>query len=273
MFKIGEFSKLSLAPVKTLRYYDEIGLLRPAFIDEFTSYRYYTIEQLPRLNRILALKDLGFSLEQVARLLDEGMSPAQMREILLMKRSEQEQRIREEQERLARVEWRLRQIEEEGVMATHEMIVKQVEPQLVAGVRGVVPTYPDIGRHFGEVYAYLAARNVSGGVCAAIYYDGEYRERDVDCEGIVFLDRPLPSTERVNVYELPGRLMACTVHHGGYSGLSGAYRELMDWIASSGYRIAGPERELYLRGPRVSGDQNDPDCITEIQFPVERIAG
>ncbi len=79
MFKIGEFSKLSQVTVKTLRYYDEIGLLKPAEVDRFTSYRYYSVDQLPRLNRILALKDLGLSLDQVAHLLDGNLPPGHFR--------------------------------------------------------------------------------------------------------------------------------------------------------------------------------------------------
>ncbi len=95
MFKIGEFSKISRVPVKTLRYYDEIGLLRPARTDDFTGYRYYAIEQLARLNRILALKDLGFALEQIARLLDGNLSPDHMRELLAMRQAELRERVRQ----------------------------------------------------------------------------------------------------------------------------------------------------------------------------------
>ena len=88
MIRIGLFSKLSQVPVKTLRYYDNIGLLEPAEIDRFTSYRYYSITQLPRLNRILALKDLGLSLDQIARLLAEEVPVEQLRGMLRLKEVE-----------------------------------------------------------------------------------------------------------------------------------------------------------------------------------------
>jgi len=114
MIKIGDFSRISRVPVKTLRYYDEVGLLKPVEVDRFTGYRYYSLDQLSRLNRILALKDLGFSLEQIAQLLDENLPAAQIRGMLRMKQAELQDRVREEQERLARVEARLRQIEQEG---------------------------------------------------------------------------------------------------------------------------------------------------------------
>ena len=76
MIKIGDFSRLSQVPISTLRYYDEVGLLRPATVDETSGYRFYTLEQLPLLNRILALKWLGLSLDQIAQLLLDGGQPA-----------------------------------------------------------------------------------------------------------------------------------------------------------------------------------------------------
>ena len=111
LLKIGDFSKISQVSVKTLRYYDEVGLLRPVEVDPFTGYRYYSAGQLPRLHRVLALKDLGFSLEQISRLLDDELSPAQIRGVLRMKQAELQQHIRDELARLARVEARLRQLE------------------------------------------------------------------------------------------------------------------------------------------------------------------
>jgi phosphoribosylaminoimidazole-succinocarboxamide synthase len=116
MLKIGDFARLSQVPVKTLRYYDDLGLITPARVDEFTGYRYYSIDQLPRLNRLLALKDLGFSLDQIARVLNEGVTPGQLRGMLVLKRAEVEDRLGEEQRRLNRIEARLREIEQEDTV-------------------------------------------------------------------------------------------------------------------------------------------------------------
>ncbi|MBI5828307.1 MAG: MerR family transcriptional regulator, partial [Chloroflexi bacterium] len=82
MFRIGDFSKLGQVTARTLRLYDELSMLRPTQIDQFTDYRYYTIEQLPRLNRILALKDLGFSLEEIADLLNGKVKEDRLYEML-----------------------------------------------------------------------------------------------------------------------------------------------------------------------------------------------
>src|SRR5512147_3281105 len=113
MFKIGDFSRLTQVSIKTLRYYDEIGLLKPAQIDRFTNYRYYTIEQLPRLNRILALKDLGLSLDQIGDLLKRDLPADQLRGMLMLRQAEIEQEMQAMHLQMRRVEARLKQIERE----------------------------------------------------------------------------------------------------------------------------------------------------------------
>ena len=281
MFKISDFSKLSRVSVKALRYYDELGLLRPAQIDRFTSYRYYSIDQLPRLNRILALKDLGLSLEQIARLLDKELPPDQLRGMLKLKQAELQQQSDELRERLVRVEARLRQIEQEGKMPAYDVIVKKVEPQLVASVRGVVPTPPEQGPLWRELGAYLGQHKATTtGPCLTIYHDPEYKERDWDLEVCEPLGAVIPGSERVRVYELPGvETMACTIHHGPFVTINAAYEAISKWLAANGYRITGPCREVYLREAQhvnqtdstsVSVSQTDPDTVTEIQFPVEK---
>src|SRR5919202_3179595 len=144
MFKIGVFSRISQVPVATLRFYDEVGLLKPMRLDPFTGSPYYAADKLPRLNRILALKDLGFSLEQIAHLLDEDLPTAQLRGMLRLKRMELQQRLQDEQARLARVEARLRQIELEESMPTHEIVLKHVDPLTVARVCTVVPAHRNV---------------------------------------------------------------------------------------------------------------------------------
>src|SRR6478736_4632261 len=152
MIKIGEFSKLVQVPVPTLRYYDQVGLLKPVEVDRFTGYRYYSVGQLPRLHRILALKGLGFSLEQIGMVLAEGLTPEQMRGMLRLRHAQLSQQLAEMQNQLVEVEVRLQQIEREEELSTYDVILKQVEPQLVASVRAILPTHSASGSLFGEVY-------------------------------------------------------------------------------------------------------------------------
>jgi DNA-binding transcriptional MerR regulator len=265
MFKIGDFSKLCRVSVIALRYYDELGLLKPAQVDRFTGYRYYSLDQLPRLNRILALKDLGFSLEETARLLDDALAPAQMRALLQTKQAQIQQRVAEEQARLARVEARLRQIEQEETMPTYEVTLKRLDPLTVAAVRQTIGSIDEIGGLFDDVYAYLTTFGVEpAGPALAIWHSAEC---DLDAEAAVPIADAPPENGCVIVYELPAIKAAVSVtHHGSYSAISQAYYALQAWAATNEYRVAAPERTVYLRGGK---DPHDESYITEILFPVE----
>jgi DNA-binding transcriptional MerR regulator len=125
--KVGEFSRLAQVTVKALHHYDELGLLKPASIDELTNYRYYTVEQLPRIHRIVALKDLGLSLEQIKLMLDEEMPTEQIRGMLRLKQAEARQQMREVRQQLAMIEFRLRMIEAETNFPILDVVMKSLE--------------------------------------------------------------------------------------------------------------------------------------------------
>ncbi|MCL4254827.1 MAG: helix-turn-helix domain-containing protein, partial [Anaerolineae bacterium] len=145
MLKISDFSKLTYIPVKTLRYYDEIGLFSPAQVDKFTGYRYYSMTQLPRFYRLIALKELGFSLEQIKQLLDENISIEQLRGMLRLRQSEMEKQLQAQQLQLNHVENMLTLIELEGNMSNYNVILKSVSEFRVVSVMGVAPTWDEIG--------------------------------------------------------------------------------------------------------------------------------
>src|SRR5512136_502783 len=141
MLKIGDFAWLSQVTVETLRHYDRIGLLKPVRLDRFTGYRYYSLDQLPRLNRILALKDLGLPLEKIRQMLDREISVDEMRGILELQQTELEEQVRAVQKRLARVTARLKQMEMEGNMSNFAVLLKTVKPQRIASVRETIPSW------------------------------------------------------------------------------------------------------------------------------------
>ena len=126
MFRIGEFAQIAQVSGRQLRFYDQLGLLRPAHVDQQTGYRYYTIQQLPRLNSILALKELGLALEQIGPLLEDKISPADLRSMLVLKRAQLERSLHEEEARLRHVESRIAQIDREGTTEGFDVIVKSV---------------------------------------------------------------------------------------------------------------------------------------------------
>lgn len=270
MIRIGEFSRISKVSIKTLRFYDETGLLHPAQVDDFTGYRYYTFSQLAHLHRILALKEMGFPLEQIGRLLDDDLSAEQLRGMLKARRSEIQARLEDELERLSRVEARLRLLEKESSMSEIEVVIKTVEPLTIASVRDTIPTYSQQGILWRDLEGYLAMQRVRPvGPCFSMYHDEEYREQDVDAEVCEPVAASLSESKRMRVRSLPGGQMACAVHRGPYESLGEATEAIIHWIETNGYRITGPEREIYLV-PGRNGNQNDPDTVTEVQFPVEK---
>ncbi len=268
MLRIGEFSSLTQVSLKTLRYYDEMGLLRPVHVDAASGYRYYSAAQLPRLHRILALRDLGFPLEQVARALDDGISPDQLRGMLKLREAEQQASVREEQDRLIRLQARLRLIDREGIV-TKDVVVKEIAPQQVASVRETIENYPAVGKLYGELFGMLGPNAAGGGPCFAIWHDPEFRERDVDAEAGIFLKQAIPERGRLKVYELPRATVASLIHHGAYNRLAEAYDSLMKWLEPNGYRLAGPMREIYLQSS-MPARQDDESYVTEIQAPVAK---
>ncbi|KAF0106477.1 MAG: transcriptional regulator [Anaerolineaceae bacterium] len=275
MIRIGDFSKLSRVSIKALRFYDEMGLLKPVSVDRFTGYRYYEFDQLPRLHRILALKDLGFSLEEIGRLLESALSAEQMRGMLKLRQAEIRQTVQEEAERLERVDLWLRQIEQEDSMSKYDVVIKKVEPIKIASVRGVVPTPPQQGSLWSELEGYLARQRVRPvAPCFSLYHDDEYKEKDWDIEACEPIAGDVKASERVKVYTLPAvETMACTIHHGPFTTLSEAYNAIAKWIEANGYRTCGPGREIYLHVTEQGNgmvNQTDPETVTEIQFPVAK---
>jgi effector-binding domain-containing protein len=273
MFKIGDFSRLSKVSVKALRYYDQLGLLKPVEVDRWTGYRYYSAGQLPRLYRILVFKDLGFSLEQVASLLGDELPTSQIRGMLRLKQAEIQQQVAEEQERLERIEARLQQIEKENTnMPEYEVVLKKVPPMTIASLRETVPTYPDVGRLHGEMDAYFRQQGVEeSDTCFTIWHDPEYREKDVDAEvAFPIVPGSLKGNERITIRELPGlETAASVVHQGPYETVGPAYDALTAWIEANGYRITGPDREIYLNNSTHT--KNPAEFVTEIQYPVEKV--
>lgn len=279
MIRIGDFSKLSQVSIKTLRYYDELGLLKPVQVDPSTGYRLYEYHQLLRLHRILALKDLGFSLEEIGQLLSENLGTEQLRGMLRLRRAEAREKVQEETARLDRVEARLRQIEKEVSVSKYEVVIKRIEPLKVASVRSIIPTPPEQGLLWAEVGEFLASQHArSIDPCVTLYHDEGYKERDWDIEVCQPFEGEVKGAGNVKVRTLPAvATMACTLHHGPFQTVNEAYDAIVKWIEANGYRIAGPAREVTLHatanpeGGAIGANQADPDTMVEVQFPVEKV--
>jgi DNA-binding transcriptional MerR regulator len=269
MFKIREFSQLGQVSVKTLRYYDQLGLLKPAHIDPCTGYRYYTAQQLFQLTRILAFKELGFTLEQIARLLDEQISFEQIRGMFRLKQAEVQALIENEQARLTRLEGRLRQIErEQGALSRHDVVLKPVESQLVVSIREqTAPTsLPLLLEELDQYLKHSSVPAVPPLPYFVLWHGCEECDDATDLEVARPITHRVPENERIRVRTLQANpTVASILHRCQVQSACCASLDLADWIEANHYLIVDnePRREVYFT------TEDDGQSIAEVQIPVQ----
>lgn len=280
MFQIGEFSKLGQVSPRMLRHYDQLGLLKPGHVDKWTGYRYYTIDQLAQLHRIIALKEMGLSLEQIGDLLKNGenLHPDRLRGMLTLARAQIEQEIHENQERLHRVEVRLQQIEEGP--SPYEIVVKPIPAQVIASIREIVPTVLDVGVYCDTIYPELYAGLRALGITPlqpeiTLYHQDEYTETDLDVEfAIAVHPRHLHprSDHRIRFRELPAHpTAAALIYEGPFHDMLDAVLTLVKWVGMNVHTFDGPLRELHLSGPAHDANESENLPVTELQIPIRKI--
>jgi DNA-binding transcriptional MerR regulator/effector-binding domain-containing protein len=272
MFSIGDFARLGRVSVRMLRHYDAIGLLRPARVDAASGYRFYGVDQLARLNRVVALKELGFTLQQVRDILDENVGPDELRGMLRLRRAQLAEQIAADTARLTQVETRLRLIESEGRMDTQDIVLKPVASVRLAELTTTVSGYdsaeigPAIQPLFGELFGKLTAAGLAPAGPAVAYYEETADERVVIHAGVPVTGEPAGDSG-LAVADLPGvERVAAVVHRGPLDTADRTWQSLQAWAAAQGYRMAGAAREVYLHAG--TGDQQE--WITEFQLPIAK---
>lgn len=270
MFKIGEFSKLAQVSVRMLRYYDEAGLLTPAKVDKWTGHRMYSVEQIPRLNKILYLRDSGLSVSEISLAL--AMDKQSLLTLLDKKRSELEYAIQAEQEKLKRIELAENEIRGGNGDLHYNISVKSIPEYQVLSLRKVVPDYYYEGELWNELASFAAKQKIEiTSNTFTVYHDIEFREQNVDIE----LCAPVKFTGTVTEpfclrITKPVPYMACTMVYGSFENIKGAYIAFAKWLQNnSGYKMSAPMRQIVHRGP---WNENNPEkYLTELQIPLERI--
>lgn len=273
MFKIGDFSKIAQTPVSQLRYYADIGLFEPAEVDPFTGYRYYSAQQLPQLNKILVLKDLGLSLEQIRQSLSDDISADEVRGMLRLHKARIEQSVHEELLRLRAVEARLRQIEEQSSGDGEEVVLKPVPAQKFLSMRETFPLMTDTLGIVQEMLQILPDRfGPRLGYMTAILHNPSFDFEDVDIELGFAVEAEsgesvrLPSDKVLAVRELPAfETMATVARVGPFENNCRSYAALGSWLETNGYTFAGAAREVFLQPP-CAGTEDE--IVVEIQVPV-----
>ncbi len=290
MYTIGQFSVIARLPVKTLRYYDEIGLLKPARVDEATGYRYYGGEEIAQAATIRLFRDLDFSLAEVAEMV--GLARDGDLGDLAERLRRQERVVAERAARYDVVLERLRalaqDLEKEAVMAKLEVTEKQIEEQMVLAVRKTGP-YKELGAMIGSLFQFAGMNHLTpAGAPMWICHDKGYEPENADLEAAVPVagDRErieaavreaggpvgekaleLPADRgKIGARSLSGGRMLSVTHKGPFDKVGAAYQALMDAAAQRGLEAAGPTREVYLVGPGPGTAPREP--VTEVMLPV-----
>ncbi|MEE1736632.1 MerR family transcriptional regulator [Streptomyces sp. BE147] len=275
MFTIGDFARYGRVSPRMLRHYDAIGLLHPDRTDPATGYRFYGAAQLARLNRIIALKDLGFTLQQVRAVLDERVGPKELRGMLRLRRAELEAARSAAEARLAQVEARLRSIESEGHMPTDDVVLKTVPAVRVAELTGTAASFgpEDITAVIVPLYDRLFALMGTVGLTpsgpgVAYYEDAPAGGGAIVVHAGVTVTGPVgPAGDTgITVVELPPFEAATIVHRGPMEAVLPTAQTLARWIDAGGYRSAGYAREISLECP-----EDREKWVTELQEPVTAV--
>lgn len=271
MLKIGEFSRLSRVSIRSLRRYDEAGLLAPASIDPFTGYRYYSESQLPAANRIRALRDMGFPLAAVREVLECYDAPGALERCLLLRRAEAQEVMEEAQRRLRLLDTALDRLRKDKDKMKYDVTIKTLPERQVASVRQVISSYDREGDLWHIYCQETAKMNIQDGdpvLCTAMYYDGEFKDQGVDIEIQKNVVGTYPDTEHVKFKTVPAVQVASATFRGSYDQISAVNEAVATWVEDNGWAFDGLFFNIYHVSPHET--RNPEEFVTEVCYPVKR---
>ena len=268
MFSIGEFSRITSLPVKTLRFYHEKGLLVPAAVEPGSGYRYYSKENVDSARVILTLRKMDFSLSEIGEILHECHDEADLFDYFVQRRESVQSEIRRQQDIASMLDGVIRTERETRALmkkVSFDVEEKAVEAVLIAGIR-MKGKYSDCGQGFAKL-GKLVGRYICGKPMC-LYYDGEYRENDADFEACFPIRKPI-EIDGVSVRELPAARCVSLMHQGPYDQLGRSYEIVFAHANDKGYSIELPTREVYIKGPGMIFRGNPKKYVTEILLPMK----
>lgn len=266
MLSIGEFSRICQVSIKTLRYYDKIGLMKPEHIDGFTGYRYYSREQMEKMLLIQKLKRYGFSLEEV-----KGILMCTEKRVLFLKLLQQKEKLRKQQKEMeiiiGELYTHLRSFERTGdimgYQKGYEIQLEETSDRAVLASRQKM-SVEEFGKYYGKLFERVPQiKATPNGMVGAAYYDKEFREECSDIEVVIGI-REREKADKI----MEGGLCASTLHKGAYSSLPEAYAAVVSWIGDNDFEMTGVPYEIYVK---TQFDGLPPEeWETEIYFPVRK---
>lgn len=263
-YKIGLFAAINHVTVKTLRFYEEQGLLIPALIHPETGYRYYTLSQMAVLHQITALKKAGFTLEEIARI----NSGADEQEVLLKKKSELLEKIAGLTRQIAVVDGYL---SKKKTGLSNPVLIKTIPETTVAAMKTRIESYDrlfEVMPNMGAIMERVGCECAIPEYCFTSYLESGYKEEDIlveICESVT-----AAKEERDGLYfrTLPQIQAACIFHKGSYGTFSESYEVVLKYIEENGYEIAGAIRESYIDG--IWNKDDESEWLSEIQVPIQK---
>lgn len=268
LYRIGMFAAMNHVTIKTLRHYDEQGLLKPQHVDELNGYRYYLASQIADLHQILALKRMGFSLEDIKAI----RSGKTGKELLISKKQDILREIAQLTAKLALVESYLM---EENMDLSTPILVKSLPEVIVATMRQRIENYDalfDLMPRMGAEMEQLGCICAEPSYCFMKYLEEGYKEEQILIEVCEAVTETKKDSELVQFKVLPKvEEAACIFHKGSYDTLPKSFACLLKFIEKNGYEICGNIRESYIDG--VWNKETADEWLTEIQIPVCKNTG
>lgn len=266
LYSIGEFSKITGLTVKTLRFYHEQGLLVPSRVDEQSGYRYYSQSKVETARVVSRLRQLEFSLGEVAEILQSYDDQADILDYLERQRQAMGTKLRHFRQladSLDQIMAAEREARKTMSLATYNVEVKTLEDVMIAAIRmkgrysECGQAFAKIGKQFGR---YLCGKPL------LLHYDEEYKE-EADFEVCMPIRKGV-AKDGIEVRSLTGGRCLTLLHKGPYEELGRSYAKILDYVEQNGYQIKRPTREVYLKGPGMIFRGNPKNYLTEIQFPI-----
>ena len=272
MYTIGQFSKIGRVSTKTLRYYDEIELLKPMYVDQDTLYRYYSYEQVLKLLFISELKEYDLKLEEIKVIMDK-QDVDLLKKFLKNKISEIDNEVKNKLILKDCIEQKIKKIESGGnfMEANKDLKVELKERQpLVVISRRTTTSMSNISSVIGKVFEDIFNINLQPvGPVMTIYHDKqEFDVENADCEICIPVNSKVNMEKSEKIKEFSGGLVASTTFVGPYSRLGEAYAKVMKWIDDNGYKCVGAPFDIYLNGPQ--NVKSPEEFVTEVCFPISK---
>ncbi len=272
MLRIGDFSRLSRISIRMLRHYDELGLLVPKSTDYYTSYRYYSEEQLLIASRITALKDMGFSLAAISEILKNYNNPKALSEFLTIKQAEVQAQAEEISQRLLLLETAIKRLEKDDNAMNYNVVLKTLPERYVASVRKIIPSYNQEGILWNllmtETAQIMNLQQACCGESLAVFHDEGFKENDVDVEIQMPVKGPYKDTENVVFKTVPAVEFASATYKGSYDQITAVNQAVAGWVNDNGYEFNGAMFCIYHVSPAQT--DNPDELVTEVCYPVKK---